>query len=156
MWKDDWDFWTSEPDLAQLKVDEHIKQLLVASARKNLLPIQHQLCLLDREVEIVPGIHAVAAPGHTPGHMAVVISSLGERLLCISDAALHPIHLEQPEWYSIFDLGFEEALASRRRLLNRAAAEEAMVFAFHFPYPGLGHVMAKGKAWQWQPIESAG
>ena len=156
MWKGEWDFWTSEPDLARLKVDEHIKHLLVAFARKNLPPIQHQLCLLDQEVEIVPGIHAVTAPGHTPGHTAVAISSLEERLLCISDAAIHPIHLEQPEWYSVFDLWFEEALASKRRLSDKAAAEEALVFAFHFPFPGLGHVVAKGRAWQWQPIKSVG
>ncbi len=150
MWKEEWEFWTSKQ--AELKLDEHGKEVLLKFARKNLPPILGQLDLIDHETEIVPGIHAVAASGHTPGHMALAISSGGEQLLCISDAALHPIHLEQPEWHAVVDFAPKQVEASRRRLLNRAAAENALVLAFHFPFPGLGHVVQKGKGWQWQPI----
>ena len=156
MWKDEWDFWTSEPSLAELDVPEHIKEELLTFARNNLPPIQGQLVLVDHETEIVPGIRAVAAPGHTPGHMAVAISSGSEQLVCISDAALHPIHLEHPDWYAIFDFAPEQTVTTRRQLLNRAAAEKALVHAFHFPFPGLGHVVQKGEGWQWQPIEMTG
>jgi glyoxylase-like metal-dependent hydrolase (beta-lactamase superfamily II) len=152
MWKDEWDFWIPKPDLSQMKIDEEMKQLLVTFARNNLPPIQGQLDLVDQESEIVPGIKAVSAPGHTPGHMAVAISSEGENLLCFSDAAIHPIHLEQPDWYSVFDLAPEQALASKRRLMDKAVAEEALVFAFHFSFPGLGHIIQRGEEWQWQPI----
>jgi len=152
MWKDEWNFWTSEE--AELKLDEHVKEVLLGFAHKNLPPIQGQLDLIDHETEIVSGMRAVAAPGHTPGHMALAISSGGEQLLCISDAALHPIHLEQPEWYAAVDFAPEQVVATRRRLLNRAAAEKALVLAFHFPFPGLGHVVQKGEGWQWQPIET--
>jgi len=51
---------------------------LVAPARHNLPPITAQLDLVDHEREIVPGIHAIAAPGHTPGHMALAINSGGD------------------------------------------------------------------------------
>ena len=152
MWKDEWDFWTSEQ--AELKLDEHGREVLLQCARKNLPPIQDQLDLVDHEREIVPGIRAVAAPGHTPGQMALVISSRDEQLLCISDAVLHPIHLEQPEWYAAVDFAPEQVVATRRRLLDRAAAEKALVLAFHFPFPGLGRVIQKGEGWQWQPIET--
>lgn len=114
--------------------------------------LKGQLELVDHETEIVPRIQAIAAPGHTPGHMALAISSGGDQLLCISDAALHPIHLEQPEWYAAVDFAPEQVVATRRRLLNRAAAEKTLVLAFHFPFPGLGHVVQKGDGWQWQPI----
>ena len=154
MWKDEWDFWTSEQ--AELKLDEHVKGVLLKFARKNLPPIQGQLDLVDHETEIVPGMHAVAAPGHTPGHMALAISSGGEQLLCISDAVLHPIHLEHPEWYAAVDFAPEQVVATRRRLLNRATAENALVLAFHFPFPGLGHIVQKGEGWQWQPIKVTG
>jgi glyoxylase-like metal-dependent hydrolase (beta-lactamase superfamily II) len=154
MWKDEWEFWTSDPDLGQLQVEEDLKELMLALARKNLPPIQGQLDLLDRETEILPGIRAIATPGHTPGHMALAISSGNEQLLYISDAVLHPIHLEQPQWYPAFDLAPEQAMASRRQLLDRVADEEALVIACHFPFPGLGHVIRKGQAWQWQPIET--
>jgi len=154
MWKDEWDFWTSEQ--AELKLDEHGREVLLKFARNNLPPIQGQLDLVDHEAEIVPGIHAVAAPGHTPGHMALAISSGGEQLLCVSDAVLHPIHLEQPGWHAVVDFAPHEVVATRRQLLNRAAAEKALVLAFHFPFPGLGHVVQKGEGWQWQPIEAKG
>ena len=153
MWKDEWNFWISEPNLAELDVPEHIKKALVTSARNNLPPIQDQLDLLDHETEIVPGIRAIAASGHTPGHMAVAIASGSEKLLCISDVAILPIHLEQPNWYTAVDFAPEQTVTTRRRLFNRAAAEKTLVFAFHFPFPGLGHITQKGKEWQWQPIE---
>ncbi len=75
--------------------------------------------------------------------MALAISSEGEQLLCVSDTVLHPIHLEQPDWYAAVDLDPGLVEASRRRILNKAATEKALVIAFHFPFPGLGHVVRK-------------
>ncbi len=154
MWKDEWDFWTSEQ--AEQRLDEHVREVLLKFARENLPPIQGQVDLFDRETEIVPGMRAVAAPGHTPGHMALEISSEGEQLLCISDAALHPIHLEHPEWHAAVDFDPKQVVATRRRLLDKAASRKALVLAFHFPFPGLGHVVQKVEGWQWQPIETTG
>jgi glyoxylase-like metal-dependent hydrolase (beta-lactamase superfamily II) len=154
IWKGEWDFWTSEQ--AEQRLDEHVREILIRFARKNLPPLQGKIDLLDREAEIVPGIRAIAAPGHTPGHMALEVSSEGEQLLCISDAALHPIHLKQPEWYAVVDFAPQETVSTRRRLLSRAAARKALVLAFHFPFPGLGHIVQKGDVWQWQPIKTEG
>jgi glyoxylase-like metal-dependent hydrolase (beta-lactamase superfamily II) len=150
MWKSEWDFWTS--DKAAKKLGEHGK-MLVELARRNLPPIRDRVDLVDHETEILPGIRVVAAPGHTPGHIAVAISSEGQQLLCIADTVLHPVHLEQPEWCAVVDVAPEQVVATRRQLLNRAAVEKALVLAFHFPFPGLGHVVPKGSAWQWQPIQ---
>ena len=150
MWKGEWDFWTSGQ--AETKLDEHVRERQLKFARKNLPPIQGRLELVDREIEIAPGIRALAAPGHTPGQMALAISSRGKQLLCVSDVVLHPIHLEQPEWCAGTDFSPQQVVATRRRLLKRAATEKALVLAFHFPFPGLGHVMRKGEAWRWQPI----
>ena len=154
MWKGEWDFWTSGQ--AEQKLDEHVKEILLGFARKNLPPIQGQLDLVDNEAKIVPGIRAIAAPGHTPGHMALAVSSEGRQLLVISDAVLHPIHLEQPEWYAAIDLATEQVVATRRRLLSWAAAEMVLVLAFHFPFPGLGSVIQRGEGWQWVPVEATG
>jgi glyoxylase-like metal-dependent hydrolase (beta-lactamase superfamily II) len=151
MWRKEWNFWTLVPDLSRMEADERVKESMVAYARRNLRLIQSHLELVDAETDIVPGIRAVATPGHTPGHIAVAISSGNEHLYYISDAALHPIHLERPDWYATVDVEPQQALASRRRLLERAAAEKALVQASHFPFPGLGHVTQKGDAWQWQP-----
>ena len=135
MWKDEWNFWTSEPTLANLDVDEGIKEALISFASSNLLPIQAQLDLVDHEAEIVPGIRAVAASGHTPGHIAVEITSGNEQLLHVSDAVLHQIHLEQPDWYSVFDLSPEQAVNTRHQLLSWAVAKKALVLILTSPSP---------------------
>jgi len=156
MWKKEWDFWISEPNLEELKIDEHGKEILVKVARDHILPIQDRIGLIGHETEIVPGIRAIAAPGHTPGHVAVAVISGSEQLLHISDTVLHPIHLEQPGWYSAVASAPEQVVATRRRLLNRAAAEKTLVLAFHFPFPGLGHVVQREEGWQWRPIRTIG
>ena len=152
--KGEWDFWTTGQ--AEQRLDEHVREVLLRCARENLPPIQGKVDLLDRETEIVPGIRALAAPGHTPGHLALEVSSEGEQLLCISDIALHPIHLKCPEWHAAVDLDPEQIVTTRRKLFSRAATEKSLVFAFHFPFPGLGKVIQKGESWQWQPIETMG
>jgi glyoxylase-like metal-dependent hydrolase (beta-lactamase superfamily II) len=151
MWKDEWDFWTSKE--AEDKLDKHVREVLLGVARKNLSLIRGRLDLIECEREILPGIQAIAAPGHTPGHMALAISSGNERLLCISDTVLHPIHLEQPEWCTTFDFSLDQVVTTRYRILNRAANDKTLVHAFHFSFPGLGYVVQKGKGWQWHPIE---
>ena len=156
MWKNEWGFWTEEPDLTRLKIDEHIKELLVTYAQNNLQPIREQIDLIHEETKIVPGIRAMAAPGHTPGHMIISISSEGQQLMVISDTVIHPVHMEQPDWYASVDLDSKQVVDTRKRLLNRAANEKALVLAFHFPFPGLGKVSQKGKGWQWHPIEKTG
>jgi glyoxylase-like metal-dependent hydrolase (beta-lactamase superfamily II) len=147
MWKREWTFWTSEQPETLYKNEDF------TFIRKNLFPIQDQMDLLDHEAEIVPGIRVVPAPGHTPGHMAVSASSNGKQLLCISDAFLHPIHMEHPEWYAAHEVTPEQIIKTRHFLLNKAATEKTLVLAFHFPFPGLGHVVRRGTGWQWQPIE---
>jgi len=154
MWKSEWDFWTSEQ--AETLLDEHVKKVLLMFARKNIPPIENQLDLVDSEMEIVPGIRAVEAQGHTPGHMALAISSGDDQLLVVSDVVLHPIHVEHPGWCASVDLFHEQVVATRHRLLSRAVAEKALVLAFHFPFPGLGHVVHKDEKWKWQPIETIG
>lgn len=148
MWKDEWDFWNS--GRAEQELDEHVKPVLLEWARKKLPPIRARLDLVDREEELLPGIRALAAPGHTLGHMALAISSRDDQLLCMSDAVLHPIHVEHPEWCAAVDFDREAVVATRRRLLDKAAAEGALVLGFHFPFPGLGHVVRKGDAWEWR------
>ena len=136
----EWEFWTSKPDVSSLRCDDHLKQLLLQFAADMLPPIEGRLELVDGDAEVVPGVRTVSAPGHTPGHMALEISSQGEMLIDAVDAILHPILIERLDWYSVVDLLPEKTLASRRRLLEQAVETRAAVMAFHFPFPGLGRV----------------
>jgi glyoxylase-like metal-dependent hydrolase (beta-lactamase superfamily II) len=151
MWKDEWLFWTSEQ--AERLLDKHSQEILINIARMNLLPLQRQIDLVDKEIEIIPGIHVITAPGHTPGLMALSVTSEEDQLLCISDAAIHPIHLAEPEWFAATDVFPDKVYATRNKLLSRAVLEKSLVMAFHFPFPGLGYILQKDKGWQWQPIK---
>ena len=150
MSKTEWDFWTSNPDLHSTGMDDHVKELPVNCASKNLPPLKPRMELLEGEVEIVPGVHAIPASGHTPGHIALVISSAREQFLHIADTVLHSMHLEHPTCRTVFDLNQDDAATTRRRLLDRAAADNVSVLAYHSPFPGLGHVTNTGNAWRWE------
>jgi glyoxylase-like metal-dependent hydrolase (beta-lactamase superfamily II) len=151
IWKEEWDFWQNGSPLPQAP------ELFFTLARTKLEPVRDRLTLLDREAEIVPGIRAVAAPGHTPSHMALAVSSDGKQLLHVSDLVLYPLHLERPDWIPVYDILPDKAAASKRRIFDQAAEQKAFVFAHHFPpFPNVGHVVKSGDRWQWQPIESAG
>jgi glyoxylase-like metal-dependent hydrolase (beta-lactamase superfamily II) len=123
--------------------------MLVGCAQKNLCPLKERVDLLDGEKEIVPGVQVIPAPGHTPGHIALLISSSNSQLLHLSDAVLNPLHMEYPAWRSFFDLDPTGASTTRQQLLDRAAEDKLNILAYHFPFPGLGRVESKGHAWKW-------
>jgi len=153
--REEWEFWTSDRAgevVGELDIDEHIKEVLVDSARRNLYAIREQIQLIDAGTEIASGIRATAAPGHTPGHMVPVIDSEGEQLFYVSDAVIHPIHVQQPHWYAAVDCVPQQAVATRRRFLGRAADAGALVLGFHFPFPGLGRVTEMDESWRWRPV----
>jgi glyoxylase-like metal-dependent hydrolase (beta-lactamase superfamily II) len=146
--KDEWDFWFSDDSMGQ------VPKWFVRLARKSLEGLQDRINLLEGEAEIVPGIRAIPAPGHTPGHIVVSVSSRDEQLLYVGDTATHILHLEHPEWRPSYDILPQKAIASKRRLFDLAATEKALVVGTHFyPFPSLGTVTKKGEGWQWSPVE---
>jgi glyoxylase-like metal-dependent hydrolase (beta-lactamase superfamily II) len=128
---------------------------MLASALKNLPGVQAQLDLVDPDTEIVPGMTAIAAFGHSPGQMALEISSAEQRLLFVADAIVHPLHLEYPETIGMTDHRPSQMVETRIRLLEKAAREKSLVSTSHFAFPGLGRVVPKGERWEWQPIAAS-
>lgn len=138
----EWEFWTNDPAPALEKagMDEMHRSGLVWFTEKCLPLIQPNIQLLDDESEIVPGIYPVKAHGHTPGHLAVRISSAGETLLYMGDAFINPLHMEYPHWNPSVDIQREKAVESRLMLSELAIRDKAVVSCFHFDFPCLGHV----------------
>lgn len=151
MSESEWEFWMGGQ--AETALPEDSKAVLLGFAQRNLGPIKERLTLVTGEQEVQPGIRIVPAPGHTPGHMVVRITSSQEQLLCISDLVLHPLHLEEPEWVAGVDMLPDQLVAQRRALFPTATADNCRVMAFHFPFPGLGRVSAKGDGWRWEADE---
>jgi glyoxylase-like metal-dependent hydrolase (beta-lactamase superfamily II) len=149
----EWEFWTAaRTDLRALSVPDDLKKQIEFTARRALSVLRFQVEAISGEIEIAPGIRAIPAAGHTPGHLAILLSSGGQHLLNLGDAAVHPLHLEHPDWENGFDLARAQALATRRELLQRAISERMHVMAFHFPFPSVGTVEARsGSGWNWTP-----
>jgi glyoxylase-like metal-dependent hydrolase (beta-lactamase superfamily II) len=153
MCHDEWAFWMNDPHVAHLAIPDELKAVILEFPARCLPPLQDQLDLIAPGTEIVPGIRAIAAPGHTPGHIALSITSDGERLLALADTVLHPVHVAHPDWYAAVDYDPQQVVATRQRLLQRAAADEALAFAFHFVFPSLGHVVRHEDGYGWQPLD---
>jgi glyoxylase-like metal-dependent hydrolase (beta-lactamase superfamily II) len=123
-------------------------------ARKNLLPAREQFDLVEDDAEVMPGVKLVPAVGHTLGGVMIEISSDRDKLLCIGDLIHSQIEFTQPEYYSFLDSAPAEATMLRTEGLAEMAKKGVLVFACHFPFPGIGRIVQKGKVLSWQPIQS--
>lgn len=147
------EFWmTPRVNMDGMRVPVDVKASIQSTARRCLAALHFQMDPIEHETEVAPGVTVIPAPGHTPGHLAVLIASDGHRLLNLGDAAVHPLHLEEPAWQNGFDLAGERAASTRQALLQRAADGGMHVMAFHFPFPSLGRVAAREEGgWSWSP-----
>ncbi|WKN42930.1 MBL fold metallo-hydrolase [Tunicatimonas pelagia] len=144
--EEEWEYWHSS------KSDNQIP-LFKFFIEKNITPLSSQnLNLIKGDfMEVVPGIKTVKAGGHTPGQMALVINQGQQenQLLYVSDAFLHPLHIEKIDWRTNYDLDHDKAKQTRVKLLNLAYEENMLVNAFHFDFPGLGRVDKLKDNWVW-------
>jgi glyoxylase-like metal-dependent hydrolase (beta-lactamase superfamily II) len=139
-------FWSSA-EAAGGTADEHR-----AAARDAIRLFGDRIRTFEDDAEILPGVRIVDAAGHTPGHSAVLLESLGERLLCVGDLFYDPVQLSHPRWCTPWDHDTAQAVRTRRRLLDRAAGENLLIQAYHLPFPGLGMITRHGEAYRWEPL----
>ncbi|MCL2789230.1 MAG: MBL fold metallo-hydrolase [Desulfobulbus sp.] len=104
---------------------------------------------------LVPGIKAVKAPGHTPGHTAYAVESAGQKLLIWGDIVhAHAVQFAKPDISIDFDTDQKQAIVTRKAIMQEMAASQSLVAGMHLPFPGIGHVRAEGKGhYAWVPVE---
>lgn len=142
----EYDFWAS-PD--RLSGPTEGAATLVQS---NVVPVAEKLTFLEPGGDVVSGITAVEAYGHTPGHMAYNIESNGKRLLVWADAANHfVVSIQKPDWHVRFDMDKERAGTTRKTLFDMAAADRIPVTGYHMPFPAVGYIEAKASEYRWVP-----
>lgn len=108
---------------------------------------------VESETEILPGVRTIAAPGHTPGHMAFHFASGADQLVYSGDTFYQPVFsLPKPGWQGIFDQDGPLAEKSRRMLADRIVAEKLIVTGYHFPWPGGGHLAKDGDGYVLTPL----
>lgn len=149
----EYDYWQADPSLAELPVPDDLRAAARQLGKETPVALQEVLELIEPGDEVAPGVTVLAAYGHTPGHLAVEVTSNGERLLHVADAAAVPaFHLAHPEWFTKLDLWPAQAVMTRNELFDRAAMNDLLVLAYHFPAPGLGRVQAEGDDWRWEAL----
>jgi glyoxylase-like metal-dependent hydrolase (beta-lactamase superfamily II) len=153
MFKKEWEFWTAIPNLKQ--IEKWVQQEMHAYVRKNLIPLRDRFKLVDEEEEFLQGIKFIWAPGHSPYHCVLNITSGTEQLLYVSDLIHHPLQIARPECCVFGDFNHEQAQLTRAKIISQVTITNALIFASHFPFPGLGHIVQMGKGWQWQPIKTS-
>jgi glyoxylase-like metal-dependent hydrolase (beta-lactamase superfamily II) len=148
--KADWDFFVrGEPDLSYMPVPEDFRRRFGAAIKRSVEPIARSVELYEAGTEIVPGLTTIAAPGHTPGMVAFLVQSGGDQLLLTADLAYHPVvNIDRP-WRPGPDRDKDAALSARRRIFDRAASDRIPVLGFHFPFPGLGHILRTDAGYAW-------
>ncbi|HSQ15393.1 MAG TPA: MBL fold metallo-hydrolase, partial [Candidatus Binatia bacterium] len=148
------DYWTGpDPDMSKLRVPEENKKVFAANAKRYLEAIKARLTPVSAGQKILPGVEVLSAPGHTPGHIALLVSSGKEALLTAADTVHHHVLMfAYTEWTSYFDSDPKLGAETRRKLLDRAATDGLRVLGYHLPFPGIGHVRtAKGGRFKWLP-----
>jgi glyoxylase-like metal-dependent hydrolase (beta-lactamase superfamily II) len=100
--------------------------------------------------EVAPGIEMVALPGHTPGHVGYLVGAAN--VLIWGDIVHVPaLQVPRPDWYFLFDADPEAAIATRVRILDRAAADALIVAGAHLPFPGMARIVRDGDRLRYLP-----
>lgn len=124
---------------------------------KQLLPLEQlgKLTLVEGECALSDGICALPTPGHSPGHMSLLVNiGDGEQYLIAGDAFFHPLQLTAPTHHTGMDAMADaaQANATRTQLVARIQQEGWLVSACHFYTPAFGRLVDDGQGWYWQPI----
>ena len=147
----DWAFWMSDENMAKAAND--MMKGYFANTRKILSNIADKVTRYEWGKEVAPGITALDASGHTPGHTAFAVASGSGRLLVQSDVTNIPeLFLRNPDWHVAFDIDPVKAVATRRRFYDMAATEKTLIAGFHFAFPSLGRVEKDGAGYRLVPI----
>lgn len=142
----EWDYWVSDNAEKGIPAD---RVTFVAAARRNIKGIEAKAERIKAGQEIVSGVRVFDTPGHTQGHMSLEVTGGGETLIVLGDALTHPvISFAHPEWRPAADHVPEQAVETRKKLLDRLAADKARIIGYHLPFPGMGRVEKKDAAYR--------
>ncbi len=146
----EWAFWMSDEKMAA--APDGLKANF-QNVRRVFGPRAKDVAMFEWGKEPVTGITAIAAPGHTPGHTAFALSSGNGRLLVMSDTTNNPIlFARRPEWSAVFDMNAEQAVQTRKKLLDMAATDRLQVSFYHAAFPATGFIAKESAGFEMVPI----
>lgn len=131
-------YWCAPEQLAAASPDQRPR---FAAAVKQVAAYADRLRPIRTEGEVLPGVTALPLPGHTPGHTGYMLSSGDETLFVWGDIIHVPaLQVPRPEVAMVFDIDPDQAVATRRRVFDRVAADGLAVAGMHIDFPGLARL----------------
>jgi len=103
---------------------------------------------IDPDFRLTDEVSLMATPGHTPGHVSVLIESRGERAVITGDLMHHPIQIAVPATEGRFDMDKPRGARTRCDFVKRFSDSGTLVIGSHFAEPTAGRIVADGKAWK--------
>jgi len=135
-------YWLDDAEMARAPND-HVRSMFEHS-RAQIAPYKARTRLFNGG-EVSPGIVAVPIPGHTPGHTGYMISSAGQQLLIWGDVVHLPeVQVALPDTGTNFDVDYEQARKSRKKILDQVATDRLLVAGMHLHFPGFHYVARQG------------
>ncbi len=107
---------------------------------------------MDGEEALTSELTTLPTPGHTPGHMSIMISSQGERGVILGDVLHNTVQIDQTDWVSRADIDPYQTRITRRAMMERLEREGMPVAAVHLPAPGFGKIVRLQGRLVWQVI----
>jgi glyoxylase-like metal-dependent hydrolase (beta-lactamase superfamily II) len=145
----DFNYWTDD---SKIPPNYPARPHFLEQARKNLLPVKDAVHFYKDNEQILPGVTALSAPGHTVSHTIFMIDSGGKQLCYVGDLAHHPVLLlEHPRTQFAYDTDAVQSAESRVRMLGMLASNRIPLLAYHFAWPGIGNVAKAGDGFHYYP-----
>jgi glyoxylase-like metal-dependent hydrolase (beta-lactamase superfamily II) len=142
----EYDFWT---DGARAGTPAEGNQKAVLA---NVKPLAEKMTFLKDGGEVVSGITAMSAPGHTPGHMIFNVESQNKRLVLTADTANHYVlSLQRPDWEVRFDMDKAQAAATRKKVFDMIATDRVAFLGYHMPFPAVGYAEKQETGYRFVP-----
>lgn len=118
----------------------------------NVRPLAEKITMMEDGASGFSGHTAMAAFGHTPGHMIHMIESAEQQFVIAADFANHYVwSLAHPDWHVVFDIDKDAAATARRRVLDMLAADQIPFTGYHMPWPGVGYVETRDSGFHYVP-----
>ena len=147
----EWAWWT---DTANTTRSPEGQRGNFANVARRFAPYQGSVTPFQAGAEVLPGITAIAAPGHTPGHTIFRIADGSAQMMFVADVTNRPeIMMANPDWQIAFDFDGDLAAATRRRVLDMVATDRIRITGYHFPFPANGHVARAGNGFRFVPAD---
>ncbi len=147
-----WEYWSSSEGRSRIAALHDWPGDRIDYVWETYSTVRDHLTIVDYDVEFLPGFRMYSAIGHRYDQDVLKIESSDQKLIHLADTLLHPLMMGNRALYYSFDIEPEQAIETKERLLEWCVSEKALVFATHFPFPGLGTIQRRDNQWQWHPV----